>query len=203
MLEAQIEDFLLGLRIHPKLHSYALKLVERDEAEMARLTEVETRSVADALARNDVARRNLTRLRIADRITETEFDTERHQLERERFHLEGRTRELTRPDRFEPGTLCVLFSIRAVEWFREGDNQTKRTILEIAGSNPMLLDQKARIDASKLFRKWHNIDSLPAVRGVVQDVRTLGSTDEDARKALALLAKFSEILAVRDRPQVA
>src|SRR5205085_7786858 len=43
--EAQIEQFLFRLHIHPKLHAYALKMVERDEAETARLAETEARSL--------------------------------------------------------------------------------------------------------------------------------------------------------------
>lgn len=201
--EAQIEEFLLRLQIHPKLHAYALRMVERDQTEIARLAEIDTRSISEALSRNEIARRNLTRLRIAEQITGTEFEKERQELDRERFRLEGRQHEYTRRDRFEPGAACVLFSIRAAQWFREGDVQIKRTILEIAGSNPTLFDQKARIDASKLFRNWQNVHSIPALRAGVDDVRTLCSTDEDARKTLALLAKLSERLAVRDRTQAA
>jgi DNA invertase Pin-like site-specific DNA recombinase len=192
---AQIEEFILRLRIHPKLHAYALRMVERDQAEITHLAEVEERSLSEAVSRNEIARRNLTRLRISEQITEPEFEKERQELDRERFRLDGRQRELGRPDRFEPGALCVLFSIRAAEWFHEGDDQTKRTILEIVGSNPTLFDQETRIDASKLFRKWENIDSIPALRAGVDDVRTLATTDEATRKTLVLLVKLLNNLA--------
>ncbi|HEY2091303.1 MAG TPA: recombinase family protein [Thermoanaerobaculia bacterium] len=191
----QIEEFILRLQIHPKLHAYALKLVKRDQAEMTQLAEAEARALAEAASRNEIARRNLTRLRIADQITEAEFEKERQELDRERFRLEGRRNELGKPDRFEPGALAVFFSIRAAQWFREGDDQTKRTILEICGSNPLLLDQEARVSASKLFRKWENIDSIPALRGGVDDVRTLCATDKEAQKSLALIVKLLEELA--------
>jgi DNA invertase Pin-like site-specific DNA recombinase len=193
-LEAQIEAFILRLRIHPRLHAYALGMVERDQAEIARLVEIEERSLSQAVSRNEIARRNLTRLRITEQITDPEYEKERRELERERFRLEGRQRELGQPDRFEPGALCVLFSIRAAHWFRGGDDQTRRSILEICGSNPALLDREARIDASKLFRKWENIDSIPALRAGVDDVRTLATSDEAAQKSLALIAKVFEKL---------
>jgi site-specific DNA recombinase len=193
--EAQIEEFLLRLQIHQKLHAHALTMVERDQAEATRLAAVEARSLSEATSRNEIARRNLTRLRIAEQITDPEFEKERQELERERFRLEGRQRELGRPGRFEPGALCVFFSIRAAEWFREGDDQTKRTILEICGSNPVLFDQDTRIEASKLFRKWENIDSIPALRAGVDDVRTLATTDEEAQKSLGLIVKLFEKLA--------
>jgi site-specific DNA recombinase len=190
--ETQIEQFILTLQIHPKLHGYALKLVERDQAEMNRLAEVQARSLAEAMSRNEIARRNLTRLRISEQITEPEFEKERQELERERFRLEGRQRELGRSDRFEPGALCVFFSIRAAQWFRDGDDQTKRTILEICGSNPALFGQEAKISASKLFRRWQNIDSIPALRAVVEDVRTLATSDEEARRSFELMVKLVE-----------
>ena len=193
--EEQIEDFILRLRIHPNLHAYAMSMVERDQAEIARLAEVEEHSLSEAVSRNEISRRNLTRLRITERITEPEFEKERQELERERLRLEGRQRELGRPDRFEPGAACVLFSIRAAQWFREGNDQTKRTIVEICGSNPTLIDQEVKIDASKLFRKWNNIDSIPALRAGVDDVRTLATTDEGAQKTLASLAVLFEKLA--------
>jgi hypothetical protein len=188
--EAQIEEFILRLRIHPKLHAYALRMVERDQAEITRLAEVEERSLSDAVSRNEIARRNLTRLRISEQITEPEFEKERRELERERFRLDGRQRKLGRPDRFEPGALCVLFSIRAAQWFREGDDQTKRTIIEIAGSNPTLFDRETKIDASRLFRKWENIDSIPALRAGVDDVRTLATKDVAVQKALVSLVNL-------------
>jgi site-specific DNA recombinase len=192
--QEQIEEFLLRLRIHPKLHAYAMKLVEHDQAELTQLVEAETRSLLEAISRNEIARRNLTRLRIAEQISDPEFATERQELDRERFRLEGRQRDLAKPDRFEPGALCVLFSIRAAQCFHDGDKQTQRTLLEIAGSNPRLFGQEAKIDASKLFRKWENIDSIPALRAGVEDVRTLCATDEEAQKAVYLMVKLIEKL---------
>jgi hypothetical protein len=163
-------------------------MVKRDEAENARLAEIAARSVSEVIARNDIARRNLTRLRIAEQITEAEFENERRELDRERLRLGGKVE--TQPDRFEPGAICVAFSIRAAEWFREGNDQTKRTILEIAGSNPILFDQHANIGASKLFRQWENVDSIPALLGVVNDVRTLAATDVEAQDTLHSLRKL-------------
>ena len=186
-VEDQIEEFLLRLRIHPDLHDYALQMVSRDEAEASRLADVEANALRNAIARNELARRNLTKLRIAEQISEAEFERERRELEGEAFRLQGRQQEVAKPDRFEPGLACVLFSIRAAEWFRDGDNHTKRTILEIAGSNPTLTDQKLRIDAAKLFRRWENVASIPALRAVVEDVRTLYATDSEVRMQVRAL----------------
>jgi DNA invertase Pin-like site-specific DNA recombinase len=201
--EEQIEGFLLRLRIHPNLHAYALKLVEHDQAELAHLVEAESRALQEAISRNEIARRNLTRLRIADQISDREFETERQELERDRFRLESRDRDLAKSDRFEPGALCVLFSIRAAQCFHDGDKQTQRTLLQIAGSNPKLKDREAMIDVSKLFRKWENVDSIPALRAGVEDVRTLCATDDEAQKTLYLMVKLIEKLDPDHLPQAA
>ncbi len=191
-VEEQIERFLERLTIHPDLHDYALEMAEQDEAEASQLATAEARALSNAVARNELSRRNLTKLRIAEQISEAEFERERLELEREGFRLQGRQRETAKPDRFEPGLACVLFSIRASEWFRDGDDRTKRTILEIAGSNPILTDQELRIDAAKLFRKWNNVASIPSLRGVVHDVRTLAATDDEVKETIELLLDLVE-----------
>jgi site-specific DNA recombinase len=200
-LEEQIEAFLLTLRIAPELHDYARAMVRAEGDERAKLAETESRSVAEALAKNAVSTRNLTRLRIAEQIGESEFEEERKRLDLERFRLESRQKEGSAAERFEPGWLCVEFSIRAAEWFRACDREAKRLILEIAGSNPLLLDQKAKIDASKLFRKWKKIDSIPTLRAVVHDVRTLSRTDEEIDTAFELLVElFGKLELLPQRP---
>jgi site-specific DNA recombinase len=172
-LESQIEAFLLSIRIHPDLHAFALECLHKDENELALVEEIERRAIQAALTKSETARRNLTRLRIAGRITDAEFEAERQELDREHFRLETQKNEAAERRRFEPGALCTEFSVFAAKWFREGDNQTKRTIVEIVGSNPVLIDKKLRINASKLFRHWQNIDSIPAWRGLKDEVRTL------------------------------
>ena len=191
-LETQIEAFLATIRIHPDLHAFALRLVVQDENERARLEDIERKSADTALSRNELARRNLTKLCIAGQITNDEFERERQELDRERFRLDQRKSEAADRRRFEPGALCIQFSILAAKWFREGDNRTKRTILEIVGSNPVLRDRKLRIDASKLFRAWSSVDSIPALRSVLEEVRTL-RVESDVTDGLRKIAALAQI----------
>lgn len=195
-LEQQIETFLLSIQIHPKLHAFAKNLATRDQQEQERLLEIEAKAVNAALSRIEVARRNLTKLCISGQITNDEFDVERRDQERERLRLDTRKTDSAAPNRFEPGALCVEFSIYAAKWFREGDNQTKRTILEIVGSNPVLIDKQLRIDAAKPFRGWSHIETIPTLRSVVEDVRTLAVEAEVAPRLLLMSA-----LAMRWHPR--
>lgn len=193
-LERQFEAFLLRLRIHPDLDRWALDMAKRDEREAEVVAVVESKAINAAIARNDTARKNLTKLRIADRITESEFETERGEIDNERLRLEQRKSETTAATRFEPGALCLNFSIRAAEWFRSGNDATKRLIVEIAGSNPVLVDKKLKVDAAKLFRSWENVASIPTLRGSVNDVRTL-QADEDVVLTLTRLTQLVRRLA--------
>jgi hypothetical protein len=167
-------------------------MTSQDEAEALQLAESEANALRNAVARNELSRRNLTKLRIAEQISDAEFDRERLELEREAFRLQSRQRETAKPDRFEPGLACVLFSILAADWFRDGDDSIKRTILKIAGSNPILTDQILTIDAAKLFRKCENVASIPTLLGVVHDVRTLAATDETVKETIKVLVELLE-----------
>jgi len=194
-LEEQIGAFLHRLAILPELQESALSLVARSNEERERLAASEAMAIQSAIQRNDLARRNLTKLRIAEQISEAEFGAERNELDQERLTLLDRQRRATEADRFEPGEMYILFSIRAATWFRDGDNTTKRMILEIVGSNPTLINKTLRIDAAKPFREGKDVASIPALRGVVQDVRTLAADDDESQERLVLLGKLCERVA--------
>jgi hypothetical protein len=103
---------------------------------------------------NENALRNLRHLRVRDQITDEEFASDRQVLETERLRLTEQLVQADPAEAFEPAKLFVSFSNRALKWFREGDDETKRLILEITGSNPLLKDRELKIDARFPFRKW-------------------------------------------------
>jgi hypothetical protein len=96
--------------------------------------------------------------------------------------------------------MALTFSIRAAKWFREGDHATKRQILEIAGSNPVLEDRKLSIEAGSLFRRWRKVNKITELRAVVQDVRTLCAENEEVKKTLNMLVRLFQKVAPQ-RPQ--
>ncbi len=189
-LEKQAIDFLESIRIAPELEKFAMDLVGDSKTENNKLREIEEKSLRDSLQRNETSRRNLLRVRIADQVNEAEFSSMQQELEKERLTLLDRQAKLGDSDQFEPEEMAVLFSVRAAKWFREGDQKEKRMILEIAGSNPTLIDQTLKIDAVKLFRPMKNASSIPAVRAAVEEVRTMAVEENDAAQTIAKLRSF-------------
>jgi hypothetical protein len=74
--------------------------------------------------------------------------------------------------------MFISLSNRAVSWFTEGDDQVKRLILEIVGSNLALMDRKLSIEARKPFRAWSQKPSFSELCGAIEDVRTLTLKDQ-------------------------
>jgi hypothetical protein len=91
---------------------------------------------------------------VRDVINDDEFLQERRKLETEQLRLDQQAeRDRGTLDRFEPLESLVLFRSRAIEWFRAGDDDTKRTILKIVGSNLTLKDKKLNLEAKEPFRR--------------------------------------------------
>jgi hypothetical protein len=74
---------------------------------------------------------------------------------------------------FEPLETLISFRNRAIELFRRGDNDAKRFVFGIIGSNPVLKDKILSIEAKRPFRIVSNGDPFPQMRAVVEDIRTL------------------------------
>src|SRR5262249_48935187 len=67
-------------------------------------------------------------------------------------------------------------SNRAISWFKEGDGEVKRLILEIVSSNLALKDKKLLIETKKPFSQGPKLSASSSLRGLVEDVRTLRFT---------------------------
>jgi hypothetical protein len=81
-------------------------------------------------------------------------------------------------DAFEPVTDFLSFSCRAVDWFRAGDADTKRLILQTTGSHPTLTDKILRVTAKKPFFHVGDSANFPDLCAVLNDVRTLRGDPE-------------------------
>ena len=93
-------------------------------------------------------------------ITDEEFLRQRQELERERFRLEQAKQSWPNQNWFEPARMFLLFSVHAAKWFLKGNDEQKRLILEIAGSNPVLRKRNLKIDAKKPVRRWSDPFSI-------------------------------------------
>jgi site-specific DNA recombinase len=171
-LEAEFTAFLSEVSIPKKLHRWAMARVTRVYQQQYDDGEVNRLALEKAYQGTVRSLDNLTRLRIQDLITDAEYIAQRQQLQAEQLALRGRLSQ-PRGSWFEPLKLFLSFSNGAVFSFLHGDEETKRLILEIVCSNPVLNNQKLSIEAKKPFRRWTETAFDADVCGAVEDVRTL------------------------------
>ena len=154
-LENQIIQFLEELTIPNSLHQWALKRLNRAAAEKKKVADAKRHSLEKTQSSLDRQFDNLTKLRLRDLLTDEEYVKQRQELEREQIRIKQSLEAHKQSDDwFEPARLLVSFSNRAISWFKAGDLQTKRLILEIVGLNPVLKEKILSIEAKKPFRKW-------------------------------------------------
>jgi hypothetical protein len=182
-LELEIEAFLESITLSDEMHAWALARVERETATVLSGAAASRAALQKALTENDSALRNLRHLRVRDQITDEEFASDRQALDTERLRLAEQLAEVDPAEAFEPAKLFVSFSNRALKWFRDGDDETKRLILEITGSNPLLKDRELKIDARFPFRKWSRKRPFTELCTVVNDIRTRHRAPEIIRMA--------------------
>jgi site-specific DNA recombinase len=172
-LEQQILEFLEEITISDSLHHWTLQRMERNAKEKndrVKMQEVSLRKTYEDTAKSLA---NLTRLRIRDLINDEEFQKQRQEIQHEQLRLHQNLERLTQANTwFEPAHLFVSFSNRAISWFKTGDRETKRLILQVTGSNLVLKDKILSIEAKKPFRRWAKTPSSSEVRAAVEDVRT-------------------------------
>jgi site-specific DNA recombinase len=173
-LEAQIERLLGGLTIPDRVHEWAERFLSGNRQTEQEALEERRRTLRAAQERAEKAFENLTSLRIHDTIGYDEFLRERHKLETERVQIRQQIEELDRSlGQFEPLGTILSFRNRAIEWFRDGDDDVRRLILKIVGSNPVLMDKTMSFEAKKPFRLRLDTTSQPLLRSWRDDVRTL------------------------------
>ncbi len=106
-------------------------------------------------------------------MTDPEFVAQRGTLQREIIRLQDKLRDPhigTNP--IEPLIGVISLSNRAADWFLQGDNQTKRLILEIVSSNLTLKGKILNIEAAKPFMPVSFSASNPRLLAIMNDVRT-------------------------------
>lgn len=171
-IEAEMERFLEDITISDELHAYALARINRESESVQVAAAAERSALEKAHAENENALRNLRHLRIRDQVTEAEFLADREALEREQLRLSNQLAEANPAEAFEPAKLFLSFSNRALKWFREGDGEIRRLIMETAGSNPLLKARKLNIDGLYPFRRFAKPPTISLLCTVADDIRT-------------------------------
>lgn len=172
-LEEQIAHFLRGLILPERLHNWAVNCSSSDHEAEHQAIEERRRTLQQSYARTNVSLDNLTSLRVRDLIGDEEFLRERRKLEidglRIRQQLENGSEAVPA---FELLDSLISFRKKAVDWFCNGDDDTKRTILGIVGSNFVLKDKIISIEAKKPFAFTFKTISCPQLRRAREDIRT-------------------------------
>jgi hypothetical protein len=122
-------------------------------------------------------------------IDDQEFSARRQGLDQERMRLEEHLR-MAREDKpwFEHADALILFCNRAVSWYRVGDPQIKRQIVNAVSSNLTLMDKKVLIEARKpfaVFSKNDSRSSLCAARDAVSTV--IRERDPEVLKTIEMI----------------
>lgn len=172
-LEDQIVEFLGRITLRRDLCAWFAENLSGRNGKRQSERDATQRSIEKALVDVDSQMNELTGLRLRSLLTDGEFLSRRQELQRETLTLQDRLAYVVaRPDTFEPELDAVLFSNRAVDWFRDGDLSTRRLILETVGSNPKLTDKILNIEAAKPFVTDPNIPEKTRLLAIVDNVRT-------------------------------
>ena len=199
-LDGQIIAFLQSIAIDPELH----------EALIAKALEREDSSDAAADARKSLERahaelvkqeRNVVSLRVRDQIDDDEFQNRRTQLQTERAQISERLATVDDKEKgFELIQELISFNVLAVEWFRRGDDDTKRLVVQTVGSNLSLMDKKLSIQAAFPFSCMEETPIYLDVLRFIDDVRTrLRAKDPDLLKRIDMIKQIKEQVALLDQ----
>lgn len=197
-LEKQVSEFLKEITVPDKIHSWALKQLQKARAERSDSIDKMGPTLEKAIDAICRELENLTKLRLRDLITDDEFMSQRQRLDLERLKLQETLEKLRQTSSwFEPARLFISLSNRAISWFTAGDVETKRLILEITGSNLLLKDKKLLIEAAKPFKRQGKGGSFSQRCPLVDDVRTF-YMDPDWEDKVRKLKRLSEIVGKKE-----
>jgi len=185
-LEGYLGEFLYEIAPPDSLHEWTLARLDLMTKDTAAVEKAKRHSLEQALQAVRQQRENLTTLRIRDLLSDEEFVRQRSVLEREELKLVQQQEAGIVENWFEPAQLALSFNKTAAAWFAAGDPKTKRTIIEMTGSNLVLKDRELRIDARKPFRRWSGRPTYSQMCAYLRDVRTFVSGPEGAQFTAAL-----------------
>ncbi len=151
-LDAAFEAFLSEHTISEQHHNWIVARIRTAKTEKTLGFTEEKRALSQAIEDTGRYLENLTRLRVRDLISDTEFSEQRNQLLAQRLELEQKLASVGNADQWvEPALAVVWFSNQALNLYRSGDGALKRQIISTIGSNLTLTSKIVSIDAKKPF----------------------------------------------------
>ncbi len=193
-LERQILGFLESVSISDAAHHWVLEQFAKARGQQNDQKATQLASLQKTYDATTTSLDNLTKLRIRGLITDDEFVAQRQELEREQLRLKQSLTRVSRTDSWlEPAEQIISFSNRAISWFREGDEEIRRLIVQVVGSNLVLRDKKLNIEAKMPFRRLAGTASRTDLCRGVEDVRRL-QTMPSAASVRAMIEDVEALL---------
>jgi len=152
-LEKQIDDYLGRIQISEEFKNWAINyLRSRNDKEIEDRT-ARYKNLQEAYSQSQRQLDNLTRMRYRELIADEEYTRERNRLRIEMAQTKEKLGDTEHRAESWLGVSEKVFSCacHAREWFRKGDLQTKKLILESIGSNLVLKDKKLSLEFKKPF----------------------------------------------------
>ncbi len=198
-LDAALHEFLGALGVPDTLHKWGVRKVENARTDKQQHASQRIASLQRAYDETVKALSNLTTLRIRETINDEEFGLQRDTLQREQLRLREELAFAKCGNQwFEPGELLLSFSDRAVKWYEQGNDQTKRRIILAVGSNLVLKDKILNVEAKKPFIWWSKNATCSTLRRGLNDIRTrYGERDPDLLQTIQLVREITKEMQVQ------
>jgi site-specific DNA recombinase len=169
--------------------------VLKGEEDRVRVAQVKRESVEAALHQATAELSALVKLRTRGMIDDALFQSEQSELLKRKAQLTSDQAAQLAPlvNRFELVSDLVSLRRQAVEWFKVGDDETKRLILETVGSNYTLTSKKLSVEARKPFKQVPTSPSFRELRAVIDDVRKAIDDPSEAKHLAGCLDRLKEL----------
>lgn len=175
-LEPQIEAFFDRVSILPAAFDWFVNTVKGNALDFAHQSQEMHREREEAVQSLKGQLDALTDLRLRDILSDEEFTTKRQSLQQElEIAQEKLEKQTTQDITLEPSLILSFFLLRAKNWFRSADADTKRKLLKILSSNPTLKARKVLLEAKKPFNEVLLLAQSSRLCGQTGDVGTTNS----------------------------
>lgn len=152
-LEGQIASFLSRIHVPKRLLSIGSDhLHSQEDADADSQKSIEA-TLQSSLAATQTKLANLTQMRLKDLLDDSEYLAEKAVLMKEKLRLEKRQCDIAKGSRpaVERTIDLLNFAHQAVDNFKNGNLEKKRTVFNSVGSNFSLANKKLSIQAEKPF----------------------------------------------------
>jgi DNA invertase Pin-like site-specific DNA recombinase len=152
-LEEQMSRYLSKIHLPEELKDWAIKHLDEEAGNEAETSAKIKESIKKALLSNEKQLDNLTKLKIRDLLSETEYLKQREELLKEKAILEEKLARKEESTQYPK--LCretFIFACYARFWFENGGLEDKKLILRILGSNLWLTGKKLFIQLKNQFQ---------------------------------------------------